>query len=64
MPLTPRRDSPESQSFWDFVEQTTREVREEQPSWAREPETRRAPHSATPVRQDPTPRNTPQNRRS
>jgi hypothetical protein len=34
MPLTPRRDDPESKKFWEFVEQTAREVREERPSWA------------------------------
>jgi hypothetical protein len=51
MPLTPRRDSQESRQFWDFVEQTAREVREEQPSWARESEHRRSPNNATPTRQ-------------
>lgn len=38
MPLTPRRDNPESRRFWEFVEQTAREVREQRPSWAQREE--------------------------
>ncbi len=45
MPLTPRRDDPESRRFWEFVEQTAREVREERPSWAQRDDVDQRPNA-------------------
>lgn len=35
MPIK-NRSTPESAAFWDFVEETARQVREESPAWARD----------------------------
>ena len=35
-------DDPESKAFWDYVEQSKQEWREQQPSWSRELEERKS----------------------